>query len=311
MRGSNVLVAGAARPRRGLLESQGLLAFLLLAPSVAVIFGVLVFPMLSSFGLSFTDLKLTDPKSGAFIWFGNYSAAFRDPIFWASMRRTAIFAVSTVSIETALGVCVAMLLNQKFVGRGFVRGLVILPWALPYVVNGIMWKWIFDANYGAFNAALTQLGLMRDYKIWLGDPSTAMILVIFANIWKETPVAIILVLAALQSIPSELYEAAAIDGARRLRAFVSITLPLLKPIILSLVVIKTIWALKEFDLIYIITKGGPANGTNMFSYYIYQHTFQFLNFGYGSALAYLLTLLAIAMSAAYMKSLKGGLDVES
>jgi multiple sugar transport system permease protein len=295
----------------GAFEREGVLATALLAPSLAVILGVLVFPMLSSFALSFTGLKLSDPKSGGFIWLGNYLTAMKDPIFWASMRRTMIFAVSTVSVETALGVAVAMLLNQKFVGRGFVRGLVILPWALPYVVNGIMWKWIFDANYGAFNAALAQLGLIREYRIWLGDPSTAMVLVIFANIWKETPVAIILALAALQSIPGELYEAAAIDGARGLRRFASITLPLLKPIIMSLIVIKTIWALKEFDLIYIITKGGPANGTNMFSYYIYQHTFQFLNFGYGSALAYILTLLAIAMSVIYMKSLKGGLDVES
>jgi multiple sugar transport system permease protein len=295
----------------GAFEREGVLAAALLAPSLAVILGVLVFPMLSSLALSFTGLKLSDPGSGRIVWLGNYLTAMRDPIFWASMRRTLILAVSTVSIETALGVAVAMLLNQKFVGRGFVRGLVILPWALPYVVNGIMWKWIFDANYGALNAALTQLGLIKEYRIWLGDPSTAMVLVIFANIWKETPVAIILALAALQSIPAELYEAAAIDGARRLRCFARITLPLLKPIIMSLVVIKTIWALKEFDLIYIITKGGPANGTNMFSYYIYQHTFQFLNFGYGSALAYILTLLAIAMSAIYMRSLKGGLDVES
>ena len=294
-----------------LFEREGFLAFLLLAPALVVILGVLVFPMISSLGLSFTDLKLTNPKSGAFIGLGNYRAALREPIFWASMGRTGIFAVSTVLIETFLGVLIAMLLNQKFVGRGFVRGLVILPWALPYVVNGIRWKWIFDANYGAFNALLTQLHIMGSYRIWLGEPATAMLLVILANIWKETPVAIILVLAALQSIPEELYEAAAIDGARRLRCFFRITLPLLKPIVLSLIVIKTIWALKEFDLIYIITKGGPANGTNMFSYYIYQNTFEFLKFGYGSALAYLLTLLAIAMSVFYMKSLKGGLNVES
>jgi multiple sugar transport system permease protein len=290
-------------------ENEGVLAFLLLAPAMIVIVGVLVFPMLSSFALSFTDLKLTDPKSGAFIALGNYGAAVKDPVFWAAIGRTMIFAVSTVLIETALGVCVAMLLNQDFVGRGFVRGLVILPWALPYVVNGIMWKWIFDANYGAFNAALSQLGLISQYRIWLGEPMTAMVLVICANIWKETPVAIILVLAALQSIPGELYEAAAIDGARGLRAFFKITLPLLKPIVMSLIVIKTVWALKEFDLIYIMTKGGPANGTNMFSYYIYQNTFQFLKFGYGSALAYILAILAIGTSLLYMKSLKGGSDV--
>ncbi|HUX38863.1 MAG TPA: sugar ABC transporter permease [Rectinemataceae bacterium] len=290
------------------LESEGILALLLLLPALLVILGVLVFPMLSSLWLSFTDLKLTKPGSGSFVGLANYLAALRDPHFWASAGRTGIFAVSTVLVETSLGTLVAILLNQRFVGRAFVRGLVILPWALPYVVNGIMWKWIFDANYGAFNALLSQLGLIESYRIWLGDPATAMILVIVANIWKETPVAIILVLAALQSIPAEIYEAAAIDGARRLRSFFHITLPFLSPVLLSLVVIKTIWALKEFDLIYIITKGGPADGTNILSYYIYQNTFQFLNFGYGSALAYLLTFLALGLSLAYARSLKGGLD---
>jgi ABC-type sugar transport system permease subunit len=300
-----------AKANSSLFEREGVLAFTLLIPSMLVILGVLIFPLITSLGLSFTDLKLTKPKSGVFIGLGNYFDAIMDPIFWASIQRTLIFAVSTVLIETCMGVAIALLLNQKFVGRGFVRGLVILPWALPYVVNGIMWKWIFDANYGAFNAALTQLGIIEKYHIWLGDPSTAMILVIFANIWKETPVAIILVLAALQSIPADLYEAAAIDGAKRVKIFTHITLPLLKPIIISLIIIKTIWALKEFDLIYIITKGGPANGTNMFSYYIYQNTFQFLNFGYGSALAYMLTILTIGLSAIYMRSLKGGLEIES
>ncbi len=303
------MARGASDSR--LFEREGFLSAVLLLPALAVILGVLIFPMLSSLGLSFTDLKLTNPKSGAFIGLGNYREALRDPLFWASMGRTGVFAVSTVLIETSLGVLIAMLLDRKFVGRAFVRGLVILPWALPYVVNGIMWKWIFDANYGAFNALLTQLHVIGSYRIWLGEPSTAMVLVILANIWKETPVAVILVLAALQSIPEELYEAAAIDGAGVLRRFFRITMPLLKPIVVSLIVIKTIWALKEFDLIYIITKGGPANGTNIFSYYIYQNTFQFLNFGYGSALAYLLTILAIAMSAFYMKSLKGGLDAQS
>jgi multiple sugar transport system permease protein len=299
------------RPGAAAFEREGLLAFLLLAPAMAVILGVLVFPMVSSLGLSFTNLKLTDPSSGRLIGVANYAAALGDPLLSAAIGRTLIFALSTVIVETCLGLLVAMLLNQKFRGRAFVRGLVILPWALPYVVNGIMWKWIFDANYGAFNAALSQLGIIRDYKIWFGDPAAAMAFVVVANIWKETPVAIILVLAALQSIPTDLYEAAAIDGARGLRVFFSITLPILKPIVMSLIVIKTIWALKEFDLIFIMTKGGPANGTNMFSYYIYQNTFQFLNFGYGSALAYLLTILAIGMSVAYMKSLKGGPDVES
>ncbi|MGE0075311.1 MAG: carbohydrate ABC transporter permease, partial [Sphaerochaetaceae bacterium] len=252
-----------------------------------------------------------NPDSGGFIGLKNFVEALKDPLFWSSIGRTTILGVSTVLTEVFLGVAIALLLNQKFKGRGFVRGVVILPWALPYVVNGIMWKWIFDANYGAFNAFLSQIGFLETYRIWLGEPISAIAIVVFANIWKETPVAVILVTAALQSIPHELYEAASIDGARSFRKFRSITFPMLKPIITTLVIIKTIWALKEFDLIYIITKGGPANSTNMFSYYIYQNTFKFLNFGYGSALAYLLTLLTIILAYFYMRSLKVGIDVES
>lgn len=295
--------SGGGTAWRAILDREGPLTLLLLSPSMLVLLGVLVFPLFTSLGLSFTDLKLTKPGSGAFIGLGNYLAALGDATFWAALGRTAVFAVSTVMVETCLGLAMALLLNQDFRCRGFVRGLVLLPWALPYVVNGVMWKWIFDANFGALNAALTQLGILKEYQIWLGDPRSAMALVVLANIWKETPVAIILVLAALQSIPKDLYEAAAMDGARRVRVLWSVTLPILKPIITTLVIIKTIWALKEFDLIYIITKGGPANGTNMFSYYIYQNTFQFLNFGYGAALAYLLTLMTIALAAGYARSL--------
>ncbi len=228
-----------------------------------------------------------------------------------ALGRTLYFAVTTVTIETTLGLAIAILLNQSFRGRAFVRGLIILPWALPYVVNGIMWKWIYDANYGAMNAFLTQTHLINQYHIWLGEPFTALNLVIFANIWKETPVAAILLLAALQSIPKELHEAAQVDGATKFRSLVSITVPLLKPIIASVVVIKTIWALKEFDLIYIITRGGPADGTNLLSYYVYKNTFSFLKFGYGSALAYLLTIVACLFAVLYIKSLKSELNMES
>lgn len=294
-----------------LFEKESVLAIVLLLPAMIVIFGVLIFPLVTSLGLSFTDLKLTEPDSGSFIGFKNFITALKAPLFWAAIGRTTIFGVSTVLTEIMLGVMIALLLNQQFKGKKIFRGLVMLPWALPYVVNGIMWKWMFDANYGAVNAFLTQTGIMESYRIWLGEPLSAIAIVIFANIWKETPVAVILIIAALQSIPKELYEAASIDGANGMTKFKRITFPMLKPIITSLVVIKTIWALKEFDLVYIITKGGPANSTNLFSYYIYQHTFRFLDFGYGSALAYLLTILTIILAYFYMKSLKGGLDVEN
>ena len=291
------------RPRHTLgnfLDDSNKLALILILPAAILIFGVLIFPMITSLAMSFTGLNLTNPASKTFIGFSNYLTALREPLFWAAFRRTCYFALITVTIETILGLGIAQLLNQDFVGRRFVRGLVILPWALPYVVNGMMWKWIFDANYGALNALLKQVGFIDSYRIWLGNPHTALKFVIFANIWKETPVAVVLILAALQTFPKELYEAAKVDGANRWYSFKRITLPLLKPTIMVTVVLKIIWALKEFDLIHVMTKGGPADATNLFSYYIYQNTFRFLKFGYGSALAYLLTLTAGLVAIIYI-----------
>ena len=278
-----------------------MLAFVLLIPTLVLVFGVLLYPILYTLWLSFTDLRLSAPGSGSFIGLGNYLEALKNPEFLAAMRRTVFFALVTVPVETALGLLIALVLNQRFVGRGFVRGLVILPWALPYVVNGAMWKWIYNANYGALNALLHQLGLIDRYQIWLGNPRTAFGLVMLANIWKETPVAAILIHAALQSIPNELYEAARVDGAGVSRRFFHITLPLLRPVISVTMVVKTVWALKEFDLIYVITQGGPANATSVATYYTYLNTFKFLRFGYGSALAFLLVAVSVVLAFLYVR----------
>ncbi len=289
--------------RRPWLEKPGRLAFLLLLPAIIIIFGVLLYPMVSSLLMSFTRLNLANLSDRGFVGLANYAAALSNPSFRAALWRTLYFALMTVPVEISLGLGIALLLNQNFVGRGFVRGLIILPWALPYVVNGIMWKWIYDANYGALNALLSQLGLIDGYRIWLGDPVTAFHLVILANIWKETPVAVILILAALQAIPKELYEAATVDGARGFRSFWRITVPLLRPVLAVTAIVKTVWAVKEFDLIYIITRGGPADATNVVTYYTYLNTFKFLNVGYGSALAFILTIAALLLALVYVRVL--------
>lgn len=283
------------------LDEPQRLAFLLLLPTLLLVFGVLLYPILHTFVLSLTDTHLAKPDSGGFIGIENYLAAARDPEFRASLGRTFYFALLTVPIEVVLGLLIALLLNQPFRGRGFVRGLIILPWALPYIVNGVMWKWILNANYGAFNALLSQLGIIDRYQIWLGDPTTAFHFVIFASIWKETPVAVILLLAALQGIPTELYEAARVDGANAFQRVWSVTLPLLRPVIAVTMVVKTVWALKEFDLIYVMTGGGPANATNVATFYTYLTTFKFLKFGYGAALAFIIVLFSLVIAYVYVR----------
>ena len=201
---------------------------------------------------------LTKPGIYNFIGFANYLEALQSSFFLKSVVRTLYFAFATVGLELVLGLGVALVLQQKFRGRGLVRGLIILPWALPTSVNGIMWKWIYNANYGVLNALLKRLGVIERYQVWLADPTRALHLVMLANIWKETPVGVLMFLAVLEQIPRELYEAALVDGANTLKKFWYITLPMLKPMMVTLAIIKIIWAIREFDIFYIITRGGPG-----------------------------------------------------
>jgi ABC-type sugar transport system permease subunit len=198
------------------------------------------------------------------------------------------------------------LLNVEFRGRWLLRSIVILPWALPTVVNGAMWRWILNPEYGALNALLTQLHIIPDYRSWLGTPWMALNMVVVADVWKMTPLAAFFVLAALQTIPRDLYEAAWVDGAGRLRAFFSITLPLLTPTILIILVLRTMEAFKVFDIIYVMTRGGPADGTQTIAYYTYVEAFSNQLFGYGAALAYIIALFILFFAIIYMRLLRRG-----
>lgn len=280
--------------------------FLLVIPTVILVFITLLYPLGYALNMSVRSMNLLRPHPEKFVGLANYFSTFKDEEFWRSLGRTAYFVGLTVPIEIFLGMLIALLLNKEFLGRGFVRGLVILPWALPTVVNGVMWKWIYNANYGALNALLTQTRIISEYRNWLGTPWSAMNSLIFADIWKETSFAIILILAALQSIPKELYEAAKIDGANTFIIFRKITFPLIKPTILVLFVIKTIWAIREFDLVSVVTRGGPANGTQTIAYYIYMKTFKFLQFGEGSAMAYFLMFITLLLAMFYIRLMTSG-----
>ncbi len=283
---------------------------LLTLPSMLVIFGVLIIPILYSLFLSFHNLVLSTGEY-EFVGFKHYISMFSDPAFYNSVGLTLLFTVLTVSAEIVFGVAIALVLNQEFHGRGFVRGLMILPWALPTVVNAIMWQWIFNANYGVFNALLTQLGIIDQYQVWLGKPVSAFVCVLVANIWKETPYVVLLTIAALANISKDLYEAASIDGSNPWQSFWKITLPLIKPVVLILLITKTIWALQTFDLVYIMTKGGPMAITEFITYFIQKTSFKFLKFGYGSAMSYVLSMICFALTYAYIKIFMGHEDGEA
>jgi ABC-type sugar transport system permease subunit len=181
--------------------------------------------------------------------------------------------------------------------------IALLPWAIPAIVNGIMWKWIFNPSYGALNGLLYSLHIIDKYVIWLGYPKSAMAAIVWADIWKETPFIMLLILAALQTIPKELYEASRLDGANSVQSFRYITLPLIQPVLFVAIALRTIWALKSFDLIYTLTAGGPSSSTSVVGYYIYLKTFVSLQFGRGAAAAYIMTIVIMLLVLMYQKFL--------
>lgn len=289
------------RERRPALR-RWVLPTLLIAPSHLVIFGVTVYPIVYAIWISFFSVNPILPVQ-PFVGLRNYVTMAGDPEFWRAMGRTSYFVVISLALETVVGLAVALVLNEDFVGRRWVRALVLLPWAIPTIVNGAMWGWIYNPNYGALNGLLKQLGLIQEHVNWLGTPWLALNMVILADAWRMTPFYVILFLAALQVIPEELYEAARVDGAQAGQRFLRVTLPLLQPTLLLILILRTIETFRVFGIIYVLTRGGPANGTMVVGYLAYQQTFIFLNFGYGSALSVVITLSIIALTVVYSRAL--------
>jgi ABC-type sugar transport system permease subunit len=280
------------------------LALWLLLPSLIVVLGIVIYPLGRTLYTSFFDVNSPFPGHYPFVGLGNYRRTVTNPDFWAAIKRTAYFTIVSTWFELILGILLGLLMNVPFRGRAILRTIVILPWALPTIVNGMMWRWIFNPEYGALNALLTQLHLISSYRSWLGSPFLALNMVILADVWKTTPLAAFLVLAGLQTIPHDLYEAARVDGAGPFRCFFRVTLPLLVPSILVILVVRTIEAFKVFDIIYIMTRGGPANGTQSIAYYAYIQAFSNQLFGYGAALAYVIALFILVFALIYTRLLR-------
>jgi ABC-type sugar transport system permease subunit len=283
------------------------LPWLLITPSLVVLVGVLVVPIVYSLILSFAKLNVTD-RSLTFVGLDNITSMLTDQSYLKSATMTMLFTVITVILEMVLGVGMALVLNQKFIGRGLVRGLMILPWALPGVVNAILWKWIFNANYGPLNALFLELGWIDKYVVWLGQPASAFTAIVIANLWKETPYVVLLTIAALATVPPELHEAAAIDGAGAWRRFWQITLPLIRPVVLVLLITKTIWTMQTYDLVYIMTAGGPENATQFLTLLIQRTAFRYQDFGGASAMAYSVSIACFLLTYLYIKVFMRGAD---
>jgi multiple sugar transport system permease protein len=277
----------------------------MLSPVLLITLGLTGYPLLRTLYLSFTSARLT-ALQGTPPWVGlqNYAAALSSPAFQAAAGRTALFVLVSVGLEVLLGVLAALLLNQRFAGRALVRALMIVPLALPTVVNAIMWRWIDNPEYGALNALLTQLHLLPEYRSWLGEPSSALPMLVLADVWKNFSLVAIVALAALQLVGQELYEAAAIDGAGLWTRFWRVTWPGILPVLSVVIVLRTIEAVKVFDLVYVMTRGGPADSTKTLSFLVYEQSFGYLRSGVGAAYAYLVVGVSAVLIVLYLTMLR-------
>ncbi len=234
----------------------------------------------------------------------NYIKMLGGSNFQRALVTTTWFAVISVAAEMVLGVLAALLLNQQFRGRAALRALMILPWALPTVVNATLWRLIYNPEYGALNAALTQLGLLDSYRSWLGEPGTALAALIVADCWKNFPLVALIALAALQAVPRDITAASLVDGAGPFNRFRFVIMPYLAGPLLVALVLRTIEAFKVFDIIWVMTRGGPANSTRTLSILVYQEAFSFQRAGSGASLALIVTLLVTILAAAYAALLR-------
>jgi ABC-type sugar transport system permease subunit len=285
------------------MKSTHRAALLFLLPSFIFVGVLSLFPIFESFRMSFYQLILTLPWLGQkAVGWQNYGDLVEDPVAIESLLTTLVFVGVTIPLELLFGLGIALVLNEAFHGRGLLRAVVLIPWAIPTVVSSQMWRFIFNDRYGLVNFVFFGGDVSR-YLAPLADPDLALIAVMAAEIWKTTPFAALILLAGLQGIPDDLYEAASVDGATGWQKFRHVTLPLLKPALLLALLFRTIDSLRVFDLVFVMTQGGPADTTNVLQFYGYKKTFAEGMVGYGSAIAVAVFLMALFFSLAYLRFL--------
>ena len=278
--------------------------YFLITPSMIVVFGVIIIPIITTLVSSFVNIDPLSSHNGEFAGLSFYRKALTSSEFWADLGRTLYFTAASTAIETIYGLMIALLLNEDFPGVKFLRSIIIIPWAIPTVVNGSLWKLMLNGEYGVINALLMRMHLIDAYQSWLGNPKTAMLCIVIADAWKMTPLAVIFFLAALQGIDRTRYEAAMVDGAGAFRRFTTITLPALRPTIMVIIVMRTVEKFKAFDIFYLMTRGGPANSTKTLMYDTYLQAFTNLNYSEASTLAYLIVLVVVLMTLGYIRLMR-------
>ena len=281
-------------------RSDARLAAVLVAPTLLLVIGVVAYPLIYSFVMSFGDVEFANIKDYNFVGISQYVKTFKDPEFINSIQVSAKFVFFTVLVKLVLGTLIAVMLKENFIGRSMTRALVIIPWATPFVVVGLMWKWMLHSKVGVINFILERLGIIQDYIPFLSTKTFAMPFVIAADVWQGTPFFVIIILAGLQTITEDLYEAAHMDGASGIKAFVYITLPLIKfPLFIS-TILGTIFAINAFDLFFVLTKGGPGNYTTNATLFVWNNAFKFYHLSYASAMSYVILMISMLLTIGYV-----------
>ncbi|SDU40533.1 carbohydrate ABC transporter permease [Jiangella alkaliphila] len=279
---------------------------LFVVPAVLFVAATVLYPLIFNIDLSFRDVGVAQIVTGGAEWVGweNYTDQLGRDEFWHALMISLLYTVLAVAVAFALGMALAVYFNQRFPGRNIMRSLLLLAWILPTVVSANVWRWMLDGSYGLINTLLEAVGLIDGDVFWLARPVPALFAVVIATAWSFTPFIMILLLAGLQGIPDTLYEAATIDGAGAWRRFTSVTLPLLKPVNLTALLLCFISTFKTFDTVFLMTRGGPGEATMILPIYAYNEAFEFFRFDTGAVATTLMLIVPLGLSVFYFRSLR-------
>lgn len=290
------------RPRRRPFRRDGLLAFGFLSPTLLIFSVFILFPILFSFYLSFSQWNLFGGDT-AFVGLDNYARMFDDEEFWEVFANTGIYTLGTVPLNMALALGAAFYLNTRVIGKRFLRAAFFTPVVISAVAAAVVWRWVFDPNLGLANYALEAIGFSAVN--WSNSPTAAMIALIIVGVWKSFGINMVLFAAGLSGIPAHYYEAAAIDGANGWQKFWHITVPLLSPTTLFVLVLSIIGSFQVFDIVFVLTSGGPLGATKVLVFYLYEHAFKYFDMGYASAVAYVLFALLFVLTLVQIRAFRG------
>jgi multiple sugar transport system permease protein len=284
-------------------RQKQLLGYLFITPALVVVLAVSLYPLLYEVWLSLTDWYLLRNPVPVFHGLAGYQRMIEDPIIWRSLWNTVIWTVGTVAIEFLLGLLLALLLNRRTVINGVLSGLILLPWVTPSIVVAYTWRWLLDSDFGALHYVLESIGLAGQRTL-LAEPTSALVILIVISAWKGTPFMVIALLAALKAIPDELYEAAAVDGATPFQRFWHITLPLIRTVSVTISLVLGILAFYSFDIVWIMTKGGPSGATNLIGVYLFRNFFERQELSYAATIGVASILLLFVSVVIYLRLLR-------